>query len=72
MSKTCFCCEQERTLKEYPILEVNVCDRCYHVINRIGGPQLQRIDDPVPPAIKQRFISAVKRMKLPKKGDHHA
>ena len=40
MSGACSCCDQNRELKEYPILEVHVCKRCYATLDRLGGPLL--------------------------------
>lgn len=72
MSGACSCCDQNRELKEYPILEVHVCRRCYATLDRIGGPLLTRAEEPIPPNIKQRLVSAVRRMKIPKERNHHA
>lgn len=72
MSGACSCCDQNRELKEYPILEVHVCKRCYATLDRLGGPLLTRAEEPIPPNVKQRLVSAVRRMKISKERNHHA
>lgn len=62
MSGACSCCEQNSELKEYPILEVHVCKRCYATLDRLGGPLLTRAEEPIPPNVKQRLVSAVRRI----------
>lgn len=72
MSGVCSCCERNSELKEYPILEVHVCGRCYATLDRLGAYMLTRADEPVPTNVKQRLVTAVKKMKSPKERMHHA
>lgn len=67
MEELCTCCERpSEHLKEYPLLNVSVCEGCYHTIDRLGGVQLRKVEHDVTPEIKQRFITATKKMRKPK------
>lgn len=71
MIGTCACCERNTELKEYHVLKVHVCGYCSTTLDRLGAPLLTRAEVSIPNYIKQRLLSAVRRMKLSKERNRH-
>lgn len=71
MIGACACCERNTELKEYHVLKVHVCGYCSTTLDRLGAPLLTRAEVSIPHYIKQRLLSAVRRMKLSKERNRH-
>lgn len=68
MEEHCVCCDRpSERLKEYPVLNVSVCEGCRSTLDRLGGSQLSRVAGEITSDMKFRFLDATRRMRAPKK-----